>query len=91
MLTHHLSAMFAVAVVFRCVFSGGLYPGQAQLSADFRQKRSGDTACWDRLLGKLAQPLRAAVTGTSVSPGLFEVLELVGKERTLARIKRAVG
>ena len=32
-----------------------------------------------------------AVTGTNVSPGLFEVLELIGKERTLARIKRAVG
>ena len=42
-------------------------------------------------LGKLAQPLRAAVTGTTVSPGLFEVLELIGRERTVARIKRAVG
>jgi glutamyl-tRNA synthetase len=41
--------------------------------------------------GKLAQPLRAAVTGTTVSPGLFEVLELIGKERTVARIKRTVG
>jgi glutamyl-tRNA synthetase len=42
-------------------------------------------------LGKLAQPLRAAVTGTTVSPGLFEVLELIGQERTLARIKKALG
>jgi glutamyl-tRNA synthetase len=41
--------------------------------------------------GKLAQPLRAAVTGTNVSPGLFELLELLGRELTLARIKRAVG
>jgi glutamyl-tRNA synthetase len=40
--------------------------------------------------GKLAQPVRAAVTGTNVSPGLFEVLELLGRELTLARLKRAV-
>ncbi|HOX06968.1 MAG TPA: glutamate--tRNA ligase [Planctomycetota bacterium] len=41
--------------------------------------------------GKLAQPVRAAVTGTNVSPGLFEVLELLGREVTLARIRRAPG
>ena len=41
--------------------------------------------------GKLAQPLRAAVTGTNVSPGLFEVLELLGREVTLARLRRAPG
>jgi len=35
--------------------------------------------------------LRAAATGTTVSPGLFEVLELIGRERTLARVKRTVG
>jgi glutamyl-tRNA synthetase len=32
------------------------------------------------------QPIRLAVTGSSVSPGLFESLELLGKEETLARI-----
>jgi len=37
-------------------------------------------------LGKLAQPLRAATTGKSVSPGLYEVLEVLGKEETLKRI-----
>ena len=41
--------------------------------------------------GKLAQPVRAAVTGTNVSPGLFEVLELLGRELTLARLRRAPG
>jgi glutamyl-tRNA synthetase len=40
-------------------------------------------------LGALAQPVRAAVTGRTVSPGIFEVLELVGKERALARIAAA--
>jgi glutamyl-tRNA synthetase len=42
-------------------------------------------------LGKVCQPIRAAVTGTNVSPGLFEVLELVGREETLKRIRRALG
>jgi glutamyl-tRNA synthetase len=32
------------------------------------------------------QPIRLAVTGSSVSPGLFESLELLGKEESLARI-----
>jgi len=35
------------------------------------------------------QPIRVAVTGSTVSPGLFESLELLGKERSLARIRAA--
>lgn len=38
---------------------------------------------------KAFQPIRAAVTGTLVSPPLFESLEILGKERTLERIRRA--
>lgn len=37
-------------------------------------------------LGKLAQPLRAALTGTTQSPGIFDVLVLLGREESLARI-----
>ena len=37
-------------------------------------------------LGKLAQPLRAALTGKTTSPGIFNVLVLLGKEESLARI-----
>ncbi|MBI2720517.1 MAG: glutamate--tRNA ligase [Rhizobiales bacterium] len=37
-------------------------------------------------LGKLAQPLRAALTGTTVSPGIFDVLEVLGREEALARL-----
>jgi glutamyl-tRNA synthetase len=37
-------------------------------------------------LGKLAQPLRAALTGRTTSPGIFDVLALLGKEESLARI-----
>ena len=37
-------------------------------------------------LGKLAQPLRAALTGKTTSPGIFDVLALLGREESLARI-----
>jgi glutamyl-tRNA synthetase len=37
-------------------------------------------------LGKAAQPLRAALTGRSTSPGIFDVLEVLGREESLARI-----
>jgi glutamyl-tRNA synthetase len=36
--------------------------------------------------GKLAQGLRAALTGTAVSPGLFEVMRALGREEALGRI-----
>ena len=38
-------------------------------------------------LGKLAQPLRAAVTGETISPSIFEVMEILGREETLSRIR----
>lgn len=37
---------------------------------------------------KLIHPTRLAVTGKGVSPGLFEVLELIGRERSVARLER---
>ena len=37
-------------------------------------------------LGKLAQPLRAALTGTSTSPPIFDVLDVLGREEAMARI-----
>ena len=40
--------------------------------------------------GKVAQPLRAAVTGSNASPGLFEVLAVLGREETLARLSDAI-
>jgi glutamyl-tRNA synthetase len=41
-------------------------------------------------LGKVAQPLRVAVTGGTVSPSIDATLELLGKPRTLTRLKRAI-
>lgn len=40
----------------------------------------------DLKLGKVAQPLRAALTGRSTSPGVFDVLEVLGRDESLARI-----
>lgn len=42
-------------------------------------------------LGKVAQPLRAALTGRTTSPGIFDVLLLLGREESLARINDAIG
>lgn len=40
-------------------------------------------------LGKVAQPLRAALTGRAVSPGVFDVFETLGRETSLARLMAA--
>ncbi len=40
--------------------------------------------------GKIAQPLRVAVTGTTVSPGIFEMLLALGREKTLERLNQAI-
>ncbi|MDX9785486.1 MAG: glutamate--tRNA ligase [Desulfobacterales bacterium] len=40
-------------------------------------------------LGKIAQPVRLALTGTTVSPGIFEIIAVLGKDRTLVRLKAA--
>lgn len=42
-------------------------------------------------LGKVAQPLRAALTGRLISPGVFDVIETLGREETLARLGDAAG
>jgi glutamyl-tRNA synthetase len=39
----------------------------------------------------IAQPLRVAITGKTASPGLFETMEVLGKERVLNRLKNAAG
>lgn len=41
-------------------------------------------------LGKVAQPLRVAVTGDSSSPGIGHTLDLIGREKAMARLRRAL-
>ena len=41
-------------------------------------------------LGKIAQPIRVALTGKTASPGLFEVMEVLGKDEVTARLGNAI-
>jgi glutamyl-tRNA synthetase len=41
-------------------------------------------------MGKLAQPVRVALTGSTISPGIHEVIAVLGKERTLKRLNTAM-
>ena len=42
-------------------------------------------------LGKIAQPVRVALTGRTASPGIFEIIAILGKEKVNARLQQAVG
>ncbi len=42
-------------------------------------------------LGTIAQPVRVALTGGTVSPGIFEVMEILGKDEVIRRLDKAVG
>jgi glutamyl-tRNA synthetase len=41
-------------------------------------------------LGKIAQPVRVALTGTTVSPGIFEVIAVLGRKKVIARLEAAI-
>jgi glutamyl-tRNA synthetase len=41
-------------------------------------------------MGALAQPVRVALTGRTASPGLFEVMEVLGRDRTLVRLRKGI-
>ena len=63
--------------------------------ADFSERaiEQAFTATLQRMglsLGKLAQPVRVALTGSAASPGIYEVIAVLGKERTLKRLNKAL-
>ena len=41
-------------------------------------------------LGNIAQPVRVSLTGTTMSPGIYEVIEILGKEKVLDRLRKAI-
>ena len=59
---------------------------EASLERAFQQVASA----MDLKLGKIAQPVRVALTGQTVSPGIFEIINVLGKEAVLARLRRAL-
>ena len=42
-------------------------------------------------LAKVAQPLRVALTGRTVSPGVFDMMQVLGREESLARLRECAG
>lgn len=59
-------------------------------NADIQQTIEQLASEFELKLGKIAQPLRVAVTGSSVSPSIDDTLRLVGQERSLNRLDRAL-
>ncbi len=51
---------------------------------------AGTMATTGRKLGAVAQPVRVALTGGTVSPGIYEVLDVLGRDRSLARLDAAL-
>ncbi len=69
----------------------------AALKADDEFTLASTEAIYNKLaeecgisLGKLIHPTRLALTGRTVSPGMFDVMVLLGKEKTIARLEKAV-
>jgi glutamyl-tRNA synthetase len=60
---------------------------EAGIEAVFARVRA---AHGDLGMGKIAQPVRVAITGGAVSPGIFETLGALGKQRSVSRIAAAV-
>ncbi len=60
---------------------------EAALEAAFEATRADHDGLG---MGKLAQPVRVAMTGEAVSPGIFETLAVLGRERTLERLADAL-
>ena len=75
----------AILTDYRTRVAGADPWGQAALEQTARDL----TAAAGIKLGDLAQPLRAAITGRGVSPPIFEVMEVLGKDESLARLADA--
>ena len=79
LLTAEARAMLALAHVALVALANWDVPS---LEAAIREVAEGSGV----KLGKLAQPLRAALTGRTTSPGIFDVLALLGRDESLGRI-----
>jgi glutamyl-tRNA synthetase len=58
--------------------------------AEQKQLIEGLTQKYNTKLANIIQPVRVALSGKTVSPGIFEVVSILGKERVEKRIKRAI-
>lgn len=78
-----------------------LAPALAKLLARFEAEPSFHKEQWETIfkqvveeqgmkMGQLAQPVRVALTGRTASPGLFDVMDVLGRECSLARLKKGI-
>jgi glutamyl-tRNA synthetase len=58
--------------------------------ASIQKAFEGVLATFSMKLGQLAQPVRVALTGGAVSPGIYEVIAVLGRDRTVRRLERAI-
>jgi len=81
--------------------TSSMAPALAKLAARFEAEPSFHKEQWETIfkqvveeeglkMGQLAQPVRVALTGRTATPGLFDVMEALGRERTLARLKKGI-
>jgi len=70
---------------------GVLAAAPAWISADLEGQARAFAEAKAIKLGQVAQPLRAALTGSTTSPPIFEVMQVLGREETLGRIDDAIG
>ena len=80
------SARDLLALVHRRLFKVGDWSAEATEQA-VREVAEAEGV----KLGQVAQPLRAALTGRATSPGIFDVLALLGREESLARVADQMG
>jgi len=71
--------------------SGELGSGREFTAAEIEQALRTVAERHDLKGSTLIHPVRLAVTGVSVGPGLFELLELLGRETVLRRLELAIG
>lgn len=78
-----------------------IVPALATLIARFEAEPAFHKEQWETIfkqvvdeqgmkMGQLAQPVRVALTGRTASPGLFDVMDVLGRDRTLARLKKSL-
>jgi len=69
---------------------GALAAAPTWIGADLEAEARGFAEAKAIKLGQVAQPLRAALTGSTTSPPIFEVMQVLGREETLGRIDDAI-
>ncbi len=68
-------------------FSNKLAKGDIREPSEFENEAKKILMAHSASLGELAQPIRIALTGSSVSPSVFEVMAILGREELVSRIK----